>query len=127
MVDGDTFTMTVLNRTVTYQVDQVRIVEPTDLSDLQIEEGEDLCTLITCTPYGVNTHRLLVRGHRIPNSNGSADITADGVQIEPIYIAPVLAIPALLLLLIVFLISTRRARRFDPEECKEIYLKNKDL
>ena len=53
--------------------------------------------------------------------------SADGVQIEPIYIAPVLAIPALLLLLIVFLISTRRARRFDPEECKEIYLKNKDL
>ena len=127
MREGDTWTISVLNETLTYECDQIRVVLPDDLSDLQIEEGEDLCTLITCTPYGVNTHRLLVRGHRIPNSNGSADITADGVQIEPIYIAPVLAIPALLLLLIVFLISTRRARRFDPEECKEIYLKNKDL
>ena len=127
MREGDTWTISVLNETLTYECDQIRVVLPDDLSDLQIEEGEDLCTLITCTPYGVNTHRLLVRGHRIPNSNGSADITADGVQIEPIYIAPVLAIPALLLLLIVFLISTRRARRFDPEECKEIYLKNKNL
>ena len=77
MKEGDTWTITVLNETLTYECDQIRVVLPDDLTDLQIEEGKDYCTLITCTPYGVNTHRLLVRGHRIPNVNGTADITAD--------------------------------------------------
>ncbi|MEE1110117.1 MAG: class C sortase, partial [Lachnospiraceae bacterium] len=88
LVEGDTFTMTVLNRTVTYEVDQIRIVEPTDLSNLQIEEGKDFCTLVTCTPYGINTHRLLVRGHRVANANGEANVIADALQIEPVYVAP---------------------------------------
>lgn len=67
LVDGDTFTLQTLNELMTYQVDQIKIVEPTDVSDLQIEPGKDYVTLITCTPYGVNSHRLLVRGHRIEN------------------------------------------------------------
>lgn len=121
--EGDTWTITVLNETLTYECDQIRTVEPGDLSDLKIEEGQDLCTLITCTPYGVNTHRLLVRGHRIPNANGTADITADGIRIPPLYIAPVLAVPALLLLLAVLLISTRRAKRNDPGAIKKEFLK----
>lgn len=125
--EGDTWTITVLNETLTYECDQIRIVLPDDLSNLQIEEGKDLCTLITCTPYGVNTHRLLVRGHRVPNANGTADITADGIQIEPIYIAPFLAVPVLLILLILLLISTRRARRFDPKETVSQYLRTKGL
>lgn len=64
LTEGDTFMIHTLNRTLTYEVDQISIVEPTDLSLLQIEEGKDYCTLVTCTPYGINSHRLLVRGHR---------------------------------------------------------------
>ena len=125
--EGDTWTITVLNETLTYECDQIRIVLPDDLSDLTIEEGKDLCTLITCTPYGINTHRLLVRGHRVPNANGSADITADAIQIEPIYIAPFLAIPVIVLLIILLLISTRKAKRFNSEEYKSLYLTGKGL
>ena len=125
--EGDTWTITVLNETVTYECDQIRIVLPEDLSDLNIEEGKDLCTLITCTPYGVNTHRLLVRGHRVPNANGSADVTADAIQIEPIYIAPFLAGPILLILLIILLVSTRRAKRVGPDQIITQYLEKKGL
>ncbi len=125
--EGDTWTVTVLNETLTYECDQIRIVLPEDLSDLKIEEGKDLFTLITCTPYGVNTHRLLVRGHRVPNANGSADVTADAIQIEPIYIAPFLAGPILLILLIILLIATRRAKRFDPKQYLSLYLEKKGL
>ena len=106
LVEGDTFTMTVLNRTVTYEVDQIRIVEPTDLSNLQIEEGKDYCTLVTCTPYGINTHRLLVRGHRVANANGEANVIADALQIEPVYVAPVVAAPMLIILLILLFVMT---------------------
>ena len=125
--EGDTWTITVLNETLTYECDRVRIVLPEDLSDLKIEKGKDLCTLITCTPYGVNTHRLLVRGHRVPNANGSADVTADAIQIEPIFIAPFLAGAMLLILLILLLISTRRAKRMGPEEYISKYFEEKGL
>ena len=125
--EGDTWTITVLNETLTYECDQIRIVEPEDLSELQIVEGEDLFTLITCTPYGINTHRLLVRGHRVPNANGTADITADGIQIEPIYIAPVLAIPAIIILLLVLFISTKRARKFDSAAIMQHYMERMKL
>ena len=95
MVEGDTFTMTVLDQTVTYEVDQIRIVDPTDMSDLNIQQGDDFATLITCTPYGINTHRLLVRGHRIDNIAGTIVIPAEAIQI-PNYIAvPAAAIPML--------------------------------
>lgn len=65
LVVGDTFQLHTLEKTLTYEIDQICIVEPTDFSKLQIEKGQDYCTLVTCTPYGINTHRLLVRGHRI--------------------------------------------------------------
>ena len=94
--EGDTFTMTILNETLTYEVDRIWIVEPEDLSHLVIEDGKDYCTLITCTPYGINTHRLLVRGHRIDNVNGNAMVVADAIQIRPIYIAPFLTIPIII-------------------------------
>lgn len=110
LTEGDTWTMTCLDYTVTYEVDQVRVVEPTDLSDLQIVKGKDYCTLVTCTPYGINTHRLLVRGHRIENAQGDARVTADALQIEPIYITPFIAVPILLILLILMLGSTRAQR-----------------
>ena len=111
MVEGDTFVLTVLNQTLTYEVDQIHTVLPTELSDLQIEKGKDYCTLVTCTPYGINTHRLLVRGHRISNADGDAMVIADALQIEPIYIAPFLAVPILILLLIIMFIVTGRHRR----------------
>ena len=115
LTEGDLFTMTVLNYTITYEVDQIRIVEPTDLSDLQISKKKDYCTLVTCTPYGINTHRLLVRGHRVENVDGPAMVTADALQIEPAYIAPFIAAPILFLLLVFMFFSTgiriRRKKR----------------
>ena len=127
MKEGDTWTITVLNETLTYECDQVRIVLPEDLSNIKLEKDKDLCTLVTCTPYGINTHRLLVRGHRVPNANGTANITADAIQIEPKYIAPFLAVPVLLILLILLLITTRKANRIDPEEIITEYLTGKGL
>ncbi|WP_148267796.1 class C sortase [Clostridium sp. SY8519] len=110
--EGDTFTIHVLNRTLTYEVDQIRIVEPTDLSDLKIVKGKDYCTLLTCTPYGINTHRLLVRGHRVKNLNGNASILADAIQIQPIYVIPFVAVPIIIVLVIyVFAVTGRRRRK----------------
>ena len=105
--EGDTFTITVLNQTVTYEIDQIRIVLPEDLSNLNIEAGQDYATLITCTPYGINTHRMLVRGHRIPNIIDGEAITADALQI-PRYIAiPAVAVPMLFVFLVGMLIYYR--------------------
>lgn len=111
LVEGDTWTVNVLNKTLTYEVDQIRVVLPTDLSNLQLEQGNDQFTLVTCTPYGINTHRLLVRGHRVDNAQGEANVIADALQIEPIYIAPFVAIPFILLLLIIMMISTGHMKR----------------
>lgn len=111
LMAGDTWTISVLGRVYTYEVDQIRVVEPTDLSNLQITDGKDYCTLVTCTPYGINTHRLLVRGHRIENAQGEMSVIADGVQIEPVYVAPFLAIPMLILLFIFLMIMTSRTMR----------------
>lgn len=124
--EGDTFSLTILNDTLTYEVDHVWIVEPDDLSHLQIEEGKDLCTLITCTPYGINTHRLLVRGHRVQNADGGAMVTADAIQIRPVFIAPFLAIPLLFVLLLYILISTSAKNR-KSRDLKEEYFAEKGL
>ena len=106
LVEGDTFVLRVLDEVLTYQVDQILIVEPEDTDALKAEEGKDLCTLVTCTPYGVNSHRLLVRGHRIENQAQAEAIrvTSDAMQIEPRLVAPLLAMPILLLLLVLLLV-----------------------
>jgi sortase A len=111
--NGDIFHLHVLDETLTYEVEQISIVEPFDLTGLKIVEGQDLCTLVTCTPYGINTHRLLVRGHRIetPEEVKSIRVVADAVQIEPLLVAPVLAAPMLLLLLLVLLFTTGRRKK----------------
>lgn len=113
--EGDVFMLRVLDEVLTYEVDQILIVEPQETSDLQIVPGEDLCTLVTCTPYGINTHRLLVRGHRIENIEESRVIrvTADAVQIEPLLVAPIAAIPMLLILLILVLMPKRSRKGSD--------------
>ena len=100
---GDTFLLRVLDEVLTYEVDQILIVEPEQVDALGIVPGEDYCTLVTCTPYGINTHRLLVRGHRVENTPEAArmHVTADATQFDPLLVAPVLAIPVLLLLLMI--------------------------
>ena len=104
LVQGDTFTLSVMNETYTYQVDQIRVVEPTDLRELTIRPGMDLCTLVTCTPYGVNSHRLLVRGHRVKNANGDAKVVADALQIQPVHVAPFIMIFIIAGLLVKFVV-----------------------
>ena len=110
---GDTFILRVLDETLTYEVDRILIVEPYELSALEIEEGRDYCTLVTCTPYGVNTHRLLVRGHRVENQEEAkaVRVTADAMQIDPVIVAPLVAVPLLLLLLVVLLARTGKKRK----------------
>ena len=111
LVVGDLWTVNVLDQTLTYEVDQIRVVLPTDLKFLEMEDGKDYCTLVTCTPYGVNTHRLLVRGHRVPNVQGNARVTADALQIEPAYVAPFIGIPIILILIVMLIIATRKKNK----------------
>ncbi|MCI6044664.1 class C sortase [bacterium] len=110
--EGDLFMLRVLDETLTYEVDRILIVLPDEVEALEIEEGKDLCTLVTCTPYGVNSHRLLVRGHRVENQENASSIrvTADASQIDPVIVAPVVAVPILLVLLIWLLVSTRKRK-----------------
>ena len=116
LVVGDVFMLRVLDEVLTYEVDQILIVEPQETAALEIEEGKDYCTLVTCTPYGVNTHRLLVRGHRVANAQEAKTVrvTADAVQIEPLLVAPVVAIP-LLLVLLILLLPGRRGKKHGGE------------
>lgn len=109
LTEGDVFMLRVLDEVLTYEVDQILIVEPQETEALRIEEGKDYCTLVTCTPYGINTHRLLVRGHRIENLDESIRVTADAIQIDPLLVAPIIAIPMILILVFVF-IKPRRSR-----------------
>ena len=111
LVEGDTFTLNILDETLTYQVDRIRVVEPNDLSELTIKKGKDLCTLVTCTPYGINTHRLLVRGHRVANAMGDIKVIADALQLEVIFVAPFIAVPILLLLIFYVVIRSDRVVR----------------
>ena len=112
---GDLFYLTILDQTLTYEVDQINIVEPSDSSLIEIVPGMDLVTLVTCTPYGINSHRLLVRGRRIENEKHRLNVrvTADALRIEAIFVAPFIAAPVLLLLVFWVMIITggRRRRR----------------
>lgn len=117
---GDVFMLRILDEVLTYQVDQILIVQPDDTSALMIEEGKDLCTLVTCTPYGINTHRLLVRGHRIETTEEVAPvrITADALQIEPIAVAPVVASPIILVMLIILMLPRKKKKKITIENLK---------
>ena len=115
---GDTFTITVLDRVLTYEVDKITIVLPTQTDNLLVADGKDYVTLMTCTPYGINTHRLLVRGRRVetPDQFKRIRVTAEALKIEPIIVAPVMALPMLLILLIGMLLSTRKRKKTRGEE-----------
>ena len=110
---GDRFTITVLNRVLTYEVDQISIVLPTEIDQLLPTEGMDYVTLMTCTPYGINTHRLLVRGKRVETTESQKHIrvAADAFRIEPSIVAPILAIPMLLAALVGVLVAPHLRKR----------------
>lgn len=120
---GDVFVLHVLNEVLTYQVDQIHIVEPKDLNELEIQPDDDLCTLVTCTPYGINTHRMLVRGRRIENQEQTAEtvyhVTADAIQVDALLVAPVLALPLLLVLIVHLFVQDNRKSRKKNKPRKE--------
>lgn len=109
--EGDTFVIRVLDEVLTYEVDQIRIVEPAAVDDLMIENGKDYCTLVTCTPYGVNSHRLLVRGHRVENESESIRVTSEAIQIEPLIVAPAIAIPTLIIIFVLLIASSNKKKK----------------
>ena len=118
---GDTFQIVVLDQLLTYQVDQVKVITPTELGDLQIIEGGDYCTLFTCTPYGINTHRLLVRGVRIETIQEKPVIyvSNEAFRIEPLLVTPAVAAPMLFVLLIHLLVKYREPPKNTRQKKKE--------
>ncbi len=112
LAEGDVFMLRILGEVLTYEVDQIRIVEPDMVDDLAIVEGEDYCTLVTCTPYGVNSHRLLVRGHHVDNIDATAGrITADAILVDPDIVSACLALPMLLVLFVAAMAKPRKRGR----------------
>jgi sortase A len=94
---------------LTYQVDQIKVVKPYEVDDLMIDPAEDYCTLFTCTPYGVNSHRLLIRGRRIETKEEMKIYVAnDGFIVSPLIVAPIIAAPILLVLLIVLMFGGKK-------------------
>lgn len=117
MVEGDTFTLNVMGQTITYMVDQIRIVLPEEVDELAIQPGRDYCTLVTCTPYGVNTHRMLVRGKRIENIAGEVVVVAEAVRIPTYVVIPAVGIPLLFVTLtITLIVSGAQGRRKTKKE-----------
>ena len=115
---GDTFRITVLDRVLTYQVDKIQTVNPDDTSALLVEEGEDLCTLLTCTPSGINTHRLLVRGVRIETiEHKTIYVTSDAYRIDSLIVTPIVALPILFtLIMIVFFKPVQKSQNGEDLE-----------
>ena len=112
LTNGDTFVLNILDEVLTYEVDQIRIVLPTDLSELTIEDGKDYCTLVTCTPYGINTHRLLVRGRRIETRGGSSvRVTADALLVDRVLVALAFGVPMLIIVILIWLVISLFQRR----------------
>lgn len=116
LTEGDLFYLKILDETLTYEVDQILTVDPYDLRALEIDPEQDYCTLVTCTPYGINTQRLLVRGHRVETADLSSDVrvTADAMQVDPVFLVPLAVIPLLLLLFVGLLAGRRRRRHSGP-------------
>ena len=120
ITEGDTFMIRVLDEVFTYEVDQINIVEPNDLSKLTVDKDKNYCTLVTCTPYGVNTQRLLIRGHMIETEDErEIMILAEALQIKSTYIAAIIAVPVLILLAIVAIAFRRKPHITDPEQIKK--------
>ena len=110
LIEGDYVLLTILNETFTYEVDQIRIVLPAEVDSLTIEPGKDYCTLVTCTPYGINSHRMLIRGHRVENLEEEIQVSADAELFEPMQVAPLVAAPILLFLLFMLLLKPKKPK-----------------
>lgn len=121
LVVGDIFTIKILDRTITYQVDQILIVLPQKIDDLYAQEGEDYCTLVTCTPYGINTHRMLVRGRRIENIEPDKviNVITEAYQIDPLIVTPAVAAPMLGILLVILLVRSGKGSKKKRKNNKE--------
>jgi len=114
---GDTFEVVLLNRKLTYQVDKISVVDPNDVEDLKIVDGKDYMTLVTCTPYGINTHRLLVRGVRIENSDiKELVVVSDAYQIDKLVVSFVISVPILLILVIYIMVKPVKKKFYFEEE-----------
>lgn len=106
---GDTFYFTILDRTITYEVDQIRIVEPDDITLIGIEAGKDYCTLLTCTPYGINSHRLLVRGHQVDAAQTrSIYVANEAYRVDTLIVMPIVALPMIALFLLYVMVAPVR-------------------
>lgn len=119
---GDTFEIIVLDEVLTYRVDFIKVITPNDLFDLQIVEGKDYCTLFTCTPYGINTHRLLVRGERIETIKEKPIIyvSNEAFLIEPLLVTPAVAAPMLLIFLIHLFVKYREPPKKSKKESEAL-------
>lgn len=114
---GDIFYFTILDRTITYQVDQIRIVDPDDTSLIQIKDGKDYCTLLTCTPYGINTQRLLVRGHQVDETQTrNLYVSNEAYHIEPLIVMPIVALPIIFVLLIYVMFAPVKKETLGEED-----------
>lgn len=114
---GDTFDVTILDRVTTYEIDQIRIVEPNEVDELFIEDGKEYCTLLTCTPYGINTHRLLVRGHRVDTSGQKAAyITTEAYQVDTMIVALVVGISILVILMFFVFFSPNSKKKANKNK-----------
>lgn len=121
---GDSFSIKVLNETMTYEIEKIQTVLPSEVEALAVAPNRDLCTLVTCTPYGINSHRLLITGVRVnteiaPGEKTKLHVEADAVQIDPIYVAPVMGAPILILIVIYLLIRAGIARRSLAEKSRD--------
>ena len=110
---GDEFTITVLNKKLTYRIDQIKTVLPTETDDLQIVKGKDYCTLMTCTPYGINSHRLILRGVRIETAEEKPGVFVknEAFVIDPLVVTPIVAMPMLVIVLVFVIVKDRRAKK----------------
>ena len=114
---GDTFSFTILDRTITYEVDQIRIVEPDDASLITIEDGGDYCTLLTCTPYGINTQRLLVRGHQVDASQKrNLYVASEAYRVDTLVVTPIVALPIIFVLLIYVMVAPVKKESLGEDE-----------
>jgi sortase A len=128
LVVGDTFTITILDTVYTYEVEEILIVKPEEVDKLAIISGGDYVTLMTCTPYGINSHRLLIRSHRTATVYEAAEVkvTADAVQVDPMLVVPLICAPLIILLLAFWIFGGRRKTRSTAEMMKELIPDKKD-
>ncbi len=114
LVEGDTFELHILNEILTYEVDRISVVEPDEMGKLEIEEGKDYCTLVTCTPYGINTHRMLVRGRRVADREkpGQETAVSETAQEETkIHFSLIPLVIVLIFIILVILLLIRICRK----------------